>query len=123
MRTGIRSGQRRAERLMVSRGVCRRSTEVVDETDGTTSVVDTLVYEGRCKVQSFRPYETVLISGGRPVVEQRTEIHVPVSAGPFHVGDVFTVTGFDYLFRVSGIDEKSLQTAQRLLVDEVTNRG
>lgn len=109
---------------MVSRGVCKRVVEVEDPATGKTSVQPAVVvYEGRCKVQSFRPYETVVISGGRPVVEQRTEIHVPVGAGPFRVGDVWTVDGFDYVFRVGGVDEKSLQTAQRLLVDEVTNRG
>lgn len=130
MRTGIRTGQRRAERLMQSRGLCERPTEAVSHEDGTTGVTFTPVYgdtdcpwAGKCKVQSFRPYETVLISGGRPVVEQRTEVHVPVSAGPFKVGDVWTISGFDYKFRVSGVDEKTLQTAQRLLVDEVTNRG
>ena len=121
MRTGIRSGRRRAEKLMVSHGVCKRVTDLVDPDDGTTSTTETQVYSGKCKVQSFRPYESVIISGGRPVVEQRTEIHVPVGAGPFQVGDVWTVEGFRYPFRVGGIDEKSLQTAQHLLVDEVTN--
>lgn len=107
---------------MIDSGRCVRIVEVTNPDDGTTSTTQEVVYEGRCKVQSFRPYESVIISGGRPVVEQRTEIHVPVGTGPFRVGDVFEVAGFDYEFRVGGIDEKSIQSAQRLLVDEVTNR-
>lgn len=121
MRTRIRSGRRAAERLMTSYGTCRRPSPVDDEGDGSASVEWVDVYEGRCKLQSFRPYESVIISGGRPVVEQRTEIHVPVGTGPFHVGDVWVIDGFDYKFRVGGVDEKTIQTAQRLLVDEVTN--
>ena len=83
------------------------------------------VYEGRCKVATYEPYEATPDVGGKTVVQQRYSVHVPVSAGPFEVGDVVTITASAQLpattgrtFRVAGLHEKTWQTAQRLLVDE-----
>lgn len=83
------------------------------------------VYEGRCKVATYEPYEATPDVGGKTVVQQRYSIHVPVSAGPFEVGDLVTITGSANLpattgrtFRIAGLHEKTWQTAQRLLTDE-----
>ena len=128
MRPLNRSRRKRAERLAQFRCVCKRPSlsrdpdTYVEETSWVT------VYGGpdnpgeRCKVQSFRPHETVLNSGGRAVVSQRTEVHVPVTAGPFKIGDVFLVEGHPYPLRVGGLDDKSIQTMHRLLVDQVSNQ-
>lgn len=82
------------------------------------------VYAGRCKVQSWEPHETAPDVGGATAVLQRFHVHVPVTAGPFEVGDVITITaagnqphlvGNEY--RVAGRHEKTWQTAQRLITD------
>ena len=85
----------------------------------------TTVYEGRCKVASYQPYEATPEVGGMTEVLQRYAVHVPVTAGPFEVGDLITITAGanqpttrDRTFRVAGLHEKTWQTAQRLLVDE-----
>ncbi len=118
----LRRGQRLAESLMVDSCVCVRPGVKVTLPNGDDGFEDVPVYSGRCKVQSFRPYETNIESAGRPVVTQRLEVHVPVGTGPFKIGDVFTVEGHSVPLRVAGVDEKSMQSAQRLLVDQQSNR-
>lgn len=83
------------------------------------------VYEGACKVQTWEPYEQSPEVGGQTYVRQRYFVHVPVSAGPFEVGDVVSITSSRNLpstlnrkFRIAGLHEKTWQTAQRLVVDE-----
>jgi len=83
------------------------------------------VYAGRCKVTSFQPYESDREAGGATVTTQRYFVHVPVTAGPFEIGDLVTITSganepttIGRKFRVAGLHEKTWQTAQRLLVDE-----
>lgn len=79
------------------------------------------VYEGQCKVQTFQPYEQTPEVGGSMEVVQRYNLHLPVSAGPFQVGDLIerTTPGKPARhWRVGGLHEKTHQTSQRLLVDE-----
>lgn len=79
------------------------------------------VYAGPCKVQTYEAFESKRDVGAATVVLQRYTIHVPVGTGPFEIGDVVTVAARVHparSFRVAGLHEKSLQTAQRLLVDE-----
>ena len=129
MRTRIRSGQKRAEALMKSRGTCTRKESVRDPITYVTTERESVVYgpkilpwRGICKIQSFRPYETAIASGGRELIVQRTEVHVPVGAGPFKIGDVWVIEGHPHLLRVAGLDDKTTQSAQRLLVDQISNR-
>lgn len=83
------------------------------------------VYEGRGKVQSFRAYESSREVGGATVTDARREVHVPWDSGPYQIGDLVTVVAsptqphlVGQTFRVAFPDEKSMQTAQRLLVDQ-----
>lgn len=127
MRPMNRQRRKRAEKLAGFKCVCVRKKRVQDPVTKVYETVEWVVYGGpehpeqTCKIQSFRPYETVSTSGGRAVVTQRTEVHVPVGAGPFQIGDVFTVEGHRFDLRVAGLDEKSIQTMQRLLVDQISN--
>lgn len=102
--------------------VCVRPGQKTTLPNGDDGFTDLPVYSGKCKVQSQRPYESVINSASRPAVVQRLEVHVPIGAGPFQIGDVFTVAGHPYPLRVGGVDDKTIQTAQRLLVDQQSNR-
>jgi len=108
---------------MVAVVLVERPTGVPDPLTGQPSFE--VVYEGRGKVQSFRSYESSREVGGATVTDARREVHVPWSAGPFRIGDVVTVVEsptqphlVGQRFRVAFPDEKTLQTAQRLLVDQ-----
>lgn len=84
--------------------------------------------DGRCKVQTYEPHESTRESGDHVFTEQRYHLHLPIGAGPFKVGDTATImtasadaqlVGRSY--RIAGLHHKSLATAQRLLVDEITD--
>lgn len=121
----LAAGRREAEALMLDSCTIRRVVDVLTDADGNDIAVYESVYAGRCKVQTYEPYERSPESGGRTVVVQRYSVHVPVGAGPFLPGDVITITASRFAthavgatYRVAGLHEKTFQTAQRLLVDE-----
>ena len=114
------AGQRAAERLMTSSCTILRPTPIVDE-EGYDTTVDVPVYEGKCKVQSFEPYEQQATSAGSPVTVLRYSVHVPVSSGPFEVGDLVRVDGRRRDLRIVTPWDKTYATAQRLPVEEVSN--
>lgn len=113
----VRSGRRAAEKLMVDNCRITRTGEPTIGPDGREHISETTVYEGKCKVQTYEPYEQTPNTAGHTAVVQRYSVHAPYGAGPFEVGDKVTVTGRE--FRVAGLHEKTYQTAIRLLVDEV----
>ena len=118
---------RDAERMMVD--VCRieRPGEVV--TDPETGVVSPsfeLVYEGPCKVQQTLAQSSSQESGGAMFTVQDSRLDIPVGAGPVAPGDRATMLTGVYnpalvgnVYRVTDLYEKSLQTAQRLRVEEL----
>ena len=122
----LREMRAHAESLMVATVRITRLGEV----DRRTGLADRItVYEGRGKVQTYEPYEADReVTGGTWVV-QRYHVHVPVTAGPFENGDLVEILTSPLMphqvgdvFRVAGLHEKTMQTAQRLLVDEITNQ-
>lgn len=129
--TAIRQGRRWAESLMVDACIIRRTTGPVGALDpdtGTRPAAATVdVYSGRCKVQTYEPAESKPDAGQHVFTTQRYSIHLPYNAGPIAVDDRIEITAsvespqlVGNLYRVSGTHTKSLATAQRLLVDEVT---
>lgn len=125
VRAALMAGRRRAESLMVDRCVIERNVGTDIDDEGRETPTWASVYEGRCKVQTYEPYESERESARAHVVQQRYSVHVPVSAGPFRPGDRVTITAAAVAFhavgakyRVAGLHEKTFQTAQRLLVDE-----
>lgn len=91
------------------------------DTDDEGRVVDTYLdpppYSGRCKVQRGRSDgETPEVASSSPTV-QPYEVHIPVGAGPVEVGDKVSVGA--RVFTVTATLDKTFQTAQRLMVDEV----
>lgn len=121
----IRRGRAAAEKLMLDRVTITRITGEVDDLTGEGG--RSTVYAGRAKIQTYEPYESDRESAGSTVIIQRYSVHVPVNVGPFEVGDLVHVDSSvnplldGSTFRVAGPHEKTLQTAQRLLVDELTN--
>lgn len=83
--------------------------------------------KGRCKVQTFEPYEAARKSGEHVYIEQRYHLHLPVGTPQVRTGDTveivtatFDPTMVGKKYRVAGTHHKSLATAQRLLLDEIT---
>lgn len=88
---------------------------------------DTTVYSGKCKVQSADLQVASPVSGDHVYAVQRFTVHIPVAADDVEVGDVVEVTAsptdpaqIGRKFRVAGLFRKTLATAQRLSVEEVT---
>ena len=114
--------RRNAESMMTDTVRISRADGEPDPLTGVPGTVQ--VYEGPGKVQSFRPYEQTFEVVGAQIVQARREVHVPVDAGQFKVGDVVEVIASRHRpaligskYRVAFPDEKTHQTAQRLLVD------
>lgn len=74
------------------------------------------VWAGLCELQTSAVAAMAPEAAGATVDLQRLILKVPVSAGPFRVGDVATVG--DRTFRITQLHRKTFQTAQRLGVEE-----
>jgi hypothetical protein len=137
--TAIEKGRAAAEAIMLDSCVITRVTGEPGPVDPATGLRTpaprATIYplpgavaplDGRCKVQTFEPYESNRDSGGHVYTEQRYALHLPIGAGPIHVEDEVTIVsaatdpqllGREY--RIAGRHNKSLATAQRLPMEEV----
>lgn len=131
-------GRAEADGLMVDTVEVTRVTgppgEIDPETGEREPAPTTTVYgpdvqphRGRAKVQTYEPYESTRKSGEHVYTEQRYQLHFPVGAPQVKVGDTATVVASQYdpnlvgrKYQVAGLLHKSMATAQRLLVDEIT---
>ena len=82
---------------------------------------------GKCKVQQTIAQSSNPTAGGHSFTVQNTRWDTPVSAGPFAVDDVVTMTGavldpqmVGRVYRVVELFHKSGATAQRVRVEEIT---
>lgn len=123
---------------MVDRCIVRRTVGPVGELDPVTGLrpppqvvvvygPSTGPYLGKCKVQTYEPHESKPDAAGHVFTVQRYHLHVPFDAGPFLVDDrieILASVAAPHLigrsYRISGLHIKSLATAQRMLIDEVT---
>lgn len=110
----LKAGQRVAEQAM--RDTCVITRQVKTLVGDREQFLASTVYEGKCKLQTFEPYEQTPEAVAHSATVQRYSLHIPVSASVV-VGDLATVG--TRRFRVAGLHHKTFQTAQRLLVDEV----
>jgi len=108
-----------------------RDTCTISRVTGTTLDVDggeipdrTVIYgpqvephKGRCKVQANQLTDMSPEAGGATVTVLRYRVDIPVAAGPIQIGDLIVTSGRH--FRVTGLHDKTWQTAQRLPVEEV----
>jgi hypothetical protein len=84
------------------------------------------VYAGPGKVQTYEPYEATKTSAEHVYIEQRYQLHLPITAPRVDVGDTVTVTAsqtdpllIGKKYRVAGEHAKTWATSRRLLIDEV----
>ena len=117
----IRTGQATAESLMVDHVDVSRVQRVRDPETYVEAVEEVPVWSGPCKVQTYEPDAIERVSAGRPVSSQEDRLHVPVSAGPFEIGDIARVDGLERPYRIDGLIGKTFQTAQRLKVTMIAN--
>lgn len=121
------AGQRAAERLMIDACTVERDgAEVTDPETGDVSAAREPIYSGKCKVQVLIARVQDTAAGGHLFVTQRSELHVPMSAGPFKVNDIVTITAsvaspfmVGHVFRVAGVQPKTFGTVQRVHVEEI----
>lgn len=127
-------GRARAESLMLDRCRITRPSdeEVTDPHTGEVTFTGTTVYPtlgepGRCKVQTGQVQESTPDSGGRLITVQRYQLHLPIGAGPVAVGDLVELLEATMdaqlagrTYRITATHHKSLATAQRTEIEEVT---
>lgn len=119
-----------AEALMVDTCEVTRQDDAQEVTDPVTGEVTsgaTEVYTGRCKIQTGEVQEATPTTGGRLVTVQRYQLHLPIGAGPVAVGDLVRLTAATQdaqlagrVYRIIATHHKSLATAQRIELEEVT---
>jgi hypothetical protein len=117
-----------AESLMLdSCTVHRPGIPVTDPETGVVAPSLTLVYTGVCKIQQTISQASNPTAGGHSFTVQDSRVDFPVSAGPFAVDDVVTMTAsvldpqlVGRKLRVVELFHKSYATAQRTRVEEVT---
>jgi hypothetical protein len=116
-----------AESLMIDACTVRRLGEPATDPDtGNVTPSLTVVYSGPCKVQQTLSQASNPSAGGHQFTVQDVRWDTPVSAGPFMVDDVVTMTScaldpqlVGRVFRVIETFHKSGATAQRTRVSEV----
>lgn len=114
-------GQEAAEQTFIDHVTVTRVERVLNPDTGVKEDVEVAVWSGRCKVQTYEPDAISVSSGGRPMSLQEDRLHLPVSAGPFQIGDIARVDGYERPYRIDGLIRKTFQTAQRLKVTMIAN--
>lgn len=96
------------------------------DTGERTPAPTTTVYTGKCRVQTYEAHESTPDSGAHVYTVQRYAVHVP-SGTDARVDDTVTVTAsvldpnlVGRSYHVVALLHKSLATAHRMAVDEIT---
>ena len=123
----VLAGRREAEALMVD--TCRITSggePVTDPETGEVTNTRTLVYEGKCKVQSKDSATSTPEAGGATFTVVSRQVHIPANAAEIRDGYEVEVTGsllnsftVGKVYRVSGFTPDTFDTAFRLPVKEI----
>ena len=120
-------GRQAAEALMVD--TCRITSggePVTDPDTGEVTNARTLVYEGKCKVQSKDSATSTPEAGGASFTVVSRQVHIPANAAEIRDGYEVEITGsllnsftVGKVYRVSGFTPDTFDTAFRLPVKEI----
>ena len=120
-------GRRKAESLMVDECAITRVTGTVDNPDGTVTKTTTTVYDGKCRIQTYDPYERKSAVADVETTIRRDVLQIPMSVTGVATGDEVTVTASQLdsdligrVWRVAGPSRKTHMTMRRLYIEEVT---
>jgi hypothetical protein len=99
----------------------------MDPNTGTaTTTPGALVYRGRCRVQTYEAHESNPSSGQHTWSVQRYSVHIPATVD-VPIDHLVTITAsvldanlVGRRYRVAGHLHKSMATANRLVIDEIT---
>ena len=124
----LTAGRALAESLMLDTcTVARRGTASTNSSTGAVTVSSTTLYSGKCRVQSAGLAAQTVEAAGRTATIERPTVHVPVGAFAARPGDVITITAsatdatlVGRSYRVTATQLKTMATAYRLPVEEVT---
>lgn len=117
----MRKARLAAEQLMTQQVTVERRSSRISE-DGVEVFDSTPVFTGRCKVNTYEPFESNRDSAGAPTVEQRYMLHLPVSSiGAVEVGDIAVIDGRQRPLRIASLLEKTHQTAVRCGCEELVS--
>lgn len=126
----LEEGRAMAEALMRDACAVTRpddAKEVTDPHTGEVTFGGAEVYAGKCKIQSGQVQEATPDTAGRVVTVQRYQLHLPIAAGPVAVGDLVRITAaardgqlVGRTYRITATHHKSMATAQRTEILEVT---
>lgn len=118
--------QAEAESLMrTTARVTRTGTPTTDPQTGVVSPDGPVLHEAmKCRVKSRNVQARQADAAGAMVTLTSDEVHFPVTAGPFQVGDMILITEslnqphlIGNRYRVAVLHEAEFQTAQRLGVE------
>lgn len=117
-----------AESLMLDQCTVTRPGEPVTDPDsGVVSNGSTLVYAGKCKVQSKDSSTSSPEAGGHSFTVVSRQVHIPAGSADVRDDDVVTITAATLsrlvgkVYRVDGFTPDSYDTAFRIPVKEVTS--
>jgi hypothetical protein len=124
----VRAGRRQAEALMLDRCTIKAVTGNTTNPDGTvTPTYSAPVYTGRCKLQNWRSFPSNPDAGEHQWTVTPTFLHLPVAvSGTVGTGHLVEITSavdpvnVGREFRIRSSDRKSLMTAIRFQVEEVS---
>lgn len=119
------AGQRAAEMRMLDTCRVERNGEPATDSDtGKVSPSRVSIYEGKCEIQAQVTRVQESTSAEHQFGMMRSEVKLPMAAGPFRMNDYVTITAsalspqmVGMVFRISGVQPKSFQTAQRFQVE------
>jgi hypothetical protein len=107
--------------------VHRPGTPTTDPTTGAVTASLTLIYTGKCKVQSKDSSVASPAAGGHEFTVVSRQVHIPANAADVRNDDVVTITasasntfGVGRKYRVEGFTPDSSETAARIPVKEIT---